>query len=123
VTKVVTLLLVAVSVGLDNFAASAALGVAGVDARLRFRVALIFGVFEGIMPIVGLLLGRSVAHALGAAADTVAGLLLGLTGAYALVAAARAGHRATERPALSVGRLMLMSVDGDEHGGPPTGAQ
>ncbi len=64
---VVALLLVAVSVGLDNFAACTALGVSGVDRALRLRVALIFGVFEGVMPVVGLLLGHSLANVFGSA--------------------------------------------------------
>ena len=63
------LLLVAMSVGLDNFAASTALGVSGVDCKLRIRLAVIFGVFEGVMPVVGLLLGRSLAHDLGSTAN------------------------------------------------------
>jgi putative Mn2+ efflux pump MntP len=82
---VVALLLVAMSVGLDNFAASAALGVAGVDRKLRLQVAVIFGVFEGLMPVVGLLLGRSLAHDLGSTAKPAAGALLGGAGAYAIV--------------------------------------
>jgi hypothetical protein len=65
---VVALLLVALSVGLDNFAASTALGVTGVDRRLRLRVAGVFGAFEGLMPVLGLLLGRAVAHELGGTA-------------------------------------------------------
>jgi putative Mn2+ efflux pump MntP len=58
-------LLVAGSLGLSNFAASIAIGIAGVDRQLRARVALAFGLFEAGMPIIGLLLGRGLAHALG----------------------------------------------------------
>ena len=39
------LLLVAVSLGLSNFAAAIAIGVSGVDARTRLRVAILFGLF------------------------------------------------------------------------------
>ena len=53
------LLLVALSLGLSNFAASVGIGVAGVDSRARLRVAAIFGIFETGMPVLGLLLGRS----------------------------------------------------------------
>ncbi|MDQ2876029.1 MAG: hypothetical protein M3Y33_15090, partial [Actinomycetota bacterium] len=59
------LLLVAVSVGLSNFAASIGLGASGADARARLRIAVIFGLFEGGMPALGLLLGRSLAGTLG----------------------------------------------------------
>jgi manganese efflux pump family protein len=87
VLRVLALPLVAVSVGLDNFGASTAMGVSGVDKKLRIRVALIFGVFEAAMPIAGLLLGHSVAEDLGGAAKPFAGGLLGAVGAYAIVAA------------------------------------
>jgi putative Mn2+ efflux pump MntP len=38
-----TLLLVAGSVGADNFAAAIAIGLAGVDRQLRLRIAVVFG--------------------------------------------------------------------------------
>ena len=53
------LVLVAVSLGLSNFAAAVGIGVSGIDGRTRLRVGLIFGLFEAGMPIVGLLLGLS----------------------------------------------------------------
>jgi putative Mn2+ efflux pump MntP len=81
---VLALLLVAVSVGLDNFGASTAIGVSGVDRHLRLRIAVIFGAFEAAMPVIGLLLGHSLAHELGAAAKPSAGALLGVAGAYVI---------------------------------------
>jgi hypothetical protein len=53
------LLLVALSLGLSNFAASVGIGVSGIDSRARLRVGVIFGIFETGMPTLGLLLGRS----------------------------------------------------------------
>ncbi len=84
-SEVAALLLVALSVGLDNFGAATALGVSGVDSNLRIRVALVFGLFEGAMPVVGLLLGHSLARYLGSAATPVAGAILALAGCYAIV--------------------------------------
>ena len=54
----VALLLVAVFLGLSNFAAAVGIGVAGVDAGTRLRVGAVFGLFEAGMPILGLLLGH-----------------------------------------------------------------
>jgi putative Mn2+ efflux pump MntP len=55
----VALLLVAVSLGLSNFAAAVGIGVAGIDGRTRLRVGVVVvGAFEAGMPIVGLLLGH-----------------------------------------------------------------
>jgi len=84
------LLLVAVSVGLDNFAAAVGIGFSGLDARTRLRVAVIFGIFETGMPILGLLLGRGLAAALGQAAHWIGAVLLVAVGIYAVVQAIRA---------------------------------
>jgi manganese efflux pump family protein len=85
----VALLLVAVSLGLSNFAASVGIGVSGVDARARLRVGIIFGIFETAMPILGLLAGRGLAGTLGRAAHWTGAALLIATGAYALIQAVR----------------------------------
>lgn len=67
------LALVALSLGLSNFAAAIGIGVAGVDARTRVRVGVVFGIFEAGMPILGLALGRSLASTLGHATHWVGG--------------------------------------------------
>jgi putative Mn2+ efflux pump MntP len=66
---VLGLALVAVSLGASNLAAAIAIGLGGVDAQTRRRVALIFGVFEAGMPLVGLAIGREVAGSLGGSAS------------------------------------------------------
>jgi putative Mn2+ efflux pump MntP len=95
---VVALVLVALSVGLDNFGAATALGVSRRSPHLRLQVAVVFGLFEAAMPLVGLLLGDSVARTLGGQTKLVAGLVLCLAGIYALVQ----DHRSGERPELPV---------------------
>jgi len=62
------LLLLAVAVGLSNFAASIGIGVSGVSSRTRLQVAVVFGVFEAGMPVAGLALGQGLAASLGQAA-------------------------------------------------------
>jgi manganese efflux pump family protein len=91
---VLTVLLIAVSVGLDNFAASIAIGLSGIDRRLRLRIAVVFGVFEAGMPLVGLLVGRGLAHSLGGSAHLVGGLLLIATGAHTIITTLRGGDDA-----------------------------
>jgi len=86
-------LVVAVAIGLDNFGAAVALGVSGVDSGFRVRLALVFGIFEAAMPIVGLVIGRSTAAALGTVATYVAGALIGAMGIYAVVMALVERHR------------------------------
>jgi putative Mn2+ efflux pump MntP len=113
---VLALLVVAVSVGLSNFAASIGLGASGANARTRLHVALIFGLFEGGMPALGLLLGRSLAGTLGQAAHWAGAGLLIATGGYALIQAARAARSAAPDPdphaaaGQSLGRLLVTGL-------------
>lgn len=108
-----TLLLVAGSVGLDNFAASIAIGLAGVDRRLRMRIAVVFGLFEAGMPVIGLLAGRGLARTLGSSAHWVGGGLLILTGAAMAVGWLRHGGATAARPApdarAPLGRLLVLA--------------
>jgi manganese efflux pump family protein len=55
------------------------------------RVGIVFGVFETGMPILGLVLGRGLAHSLGHAARWIGAALLIIVGGYATIQAAR--HR------------------------------
>jgi putative Mn2+ efflux pump MntP len=80
-----TIVLVAVALGASNLAASVGIGLTGVDARLRWRVALVFGGFEAAMPIVGAVLGHHAAQAIGGHADLVGGALVAAAGGYAVV--------------------------------------
>ena len=106
------LLLVAVSLGLSNFAAAIGIGVAGVDAGTRLRVGLIFGLFETGMPLLGLLLGRSLAHALGHAAHWIGAALLIATGGYAVVQAIRGRAEERHEPAVAGRRTGQLVVTG-----------
>lgn len=68
-----------------------------------------------MMPVIGLVLGRSLAHDLGTAATAVAGTLLGVAGAYAIIAALLGDRKPTANPEMSTRRLILiggaMSID------------
>ena len=86
---IITLLLVGLSVGLGNFAASIAIGLGGVSKSLRVRIALVFGLFETGMPIIGLVIGHRVAHELGGNANIIGGVLLGLAGIYLIFSSLR----------------------------------
>jgi putative Mn2+ efflux pump MntP len=112
---VLALLLVAASVGLSNFAAAIGIGVAGVDARTRLRVGLVFGLFESGMPVVGLLLGQQLAGELGHAARWTGAALLIAIGGYAVLRSLRAVRGAARqqpgaRPPRWLGRLLLSGL-------------
>jgi Predicted membrane protein len=85
VSGLLGLLLVSVSVGLSNFAGAIGIGLSGIDARTRIRVGVAFGLFEALMPLVGLLLGEAVAGYIGHhLTGYVAGGILILTGIYTI---------------------------------------
>ena len=59
--------------GIDSFAVAAAIGAAqATTAWQRLRISLLFVVFEGGMPLIGLGLGAALAHGIGQVADYVA---------------------------------------------------
>lgn len=108
------LLLVAISVGVSNFVAAIAIGVSGVDARIRLRVGLVFGAFEAGMPVIGLALGAQVAGAIGSAGRWLAAAMLIGVGIYSLVG--QVGGRETKGLSSADGwRLLLgglvLSID------------
>jgi manganese efflux pump family protein len=103
----VGVLLVGLSVGLSNFAASIGIGVSGVDGRMRWRIGLAFGFFETLMPIVGLLIGEAIAGSVAGIGRYVGAALLILTGAYVLWKG-RQGKELVEPRAIQMGVGQLM---------------
>jgi putative Mn2+ efflux pump MntP len=100
---VLALVLVALSLGLSNFAAAIGIGISGTSAASRLRVGIIFGLFESGMPVAGLALG-SAAHWTGAA-------LLIATGTWALTQAIRGTQDPPEAPAdQRTGRLIITGL-------------
>lgn len=81
---IIGLLLVAMSVGMSNFAGSIGIGISGIDARTRLRVGIAFGLFEAVMPLVGLLIGAGLAGRLGSLGRYVGAALLVATGAWTI---------------------------------------
>ena len=78
----INILFVSISLSLNNFAVAIAIGLSGADRKTRIRTAVAFGLFEAIMPIVGILIGQRLAGSIGQVGKYVGGGLLVLTGAY-----------------------------------------
>jgi putative Mn2+ efflux pump MntP len=84
---VLKLLAFVLPLGLDSFAVAAALSAAQVTTTWqRLRISLIFVIFEGGMPLIGLGLGSALAHWIGHAADYLAAAALIAIGAWMLLA-------------------------------------
>ena len=86
----------ALSLGLDVFAAGLALGLAGLPGARWARVGLLFAVLGGLMTVLGLLGGRWLGDTLGGQATLLAGALLIVIGARALVEAWRVRRSESE---------------------------
>ena len=107
----IALILVALSLGLSNFAAAIGIGISGTSPRTRLRVGIIFGLFEAGMPIAGLALGRGLAGELGGAARWVSAGLLIATGAWAVLQAIRSdGSYSPAAGDHRTGRLMVTGL-------------
>ena len=91
------LLLLAAALGLDNLAAALGIGVGGVRAGTRVRVAVVFGLFEAGMPVLGLVLGHGLADSLGQVARWLGGAVLIAVGVLQGAALVRA-RRGTAPP-------------------------
>ena len=78
----IALVFVALVLGINNLAVSIGIGVSGVQGAVRVRVAIVFGLFEAGMPLIGLVIGQAVSADLGGAARWVGGGLLAAVGCY-----------------------------------------
>jgi putative Mn2+ efflux pump MntP len=92
---------------LDTFAVSAALGMAGLPRRERWRLTLLLAGFEAVMPIVGFLIGGLIGQALGDVADY--GAAAALIGAGLLVLRDQDSEPA-EEPARRIRGLAALGV-------------
>lgn len=84
----------ALALGISNMAAAVGIGVSSSTSHPRraavlWRVALVFGLFEAGMPVVGVLAGHAASSALGGAARLTGGIMLAAVGCYELYAALR----------------------------------
>lgn len=74
---------------LDNFRASIALGTVPFSTKRAVQVALTFGLWDAIMPLIGLLIGRQIGENVGDLAEYVGAAALGGYGVYLVVSALR----------------------------------
>ncbi|MFL6124438.1 manganese efflux pump MntP family protein [Actinophytocola sp.] len=74
---------------LDNFRVSVALGTVPFGLRRAVQIALTFGLWDAVMPLVGLLVGGRIGDAVGDVAEWVGAGALGVYGLYLVIVALR----------------------------------
>jgi len=114
---VLALLLLAAALGLSNLAAAIGIGVGGVDGGTRVRIAVVFGLFEAGMPVLGLVLGHRLADSLGQAARWLGGAVLIAVGVWGLVHAWRAPENGAPEGGAPEGGAGESGVPGAAEGG------
>ncbi|MDZ7838402.1 MAG: manganese efflux pump MntP family protein [Actinomycetota bacterium] len=108
----ITLILIAFSLALDCFAVSLAGG--AVDCKPKFlnviKVALFFGLFQAIMPLIGWLIGLSFTQFISDYDHWIAFILLLAVGAKMIYESLRNGEGQKDRDILKIPTLLLLSV-------------
>jgi putative Mn2+ efflux pump MntP len=115
---VLRLLAFVLPLGLDSFAVAAAIGAARVTTVWqRLRISLVFVIFEGGMPLIGLALGTALARGIGHVAGYLAGAAVIAIGARMLLAAGADEDEKASRLTSSRGLALIalgLSISLDE---------
>src|SRR4051812_1556411 len=106
------LLILGITLSLDNFRTAVVLGALRLTRRHAVQVALVFGFWDTVAPLVGILGGEYFAQTIGSTADYVGAAVLGAYGLFLLVQAWRtpAPEEVDQRWAL-FGLPLPLSVD------------
>lgn len=109
---VVSLIVLGFVLSLDNFRLAIALGAYGLDWRRALKIASVFGVWDGVAPLVGLLIGRYFGGALGPIADAVGPAVLLAYGLYLVVRSLRSdGPEELDERMVLFGIPLSLSLD------------
>ena len=94
-----SLLILGFTLSLDNFRTAVALGGLRLNWRRSLEIAVVFGLCDGLAPLVGILIGRYWGEAIGETGEYVGAIGLGLYGLYLLIRAWRSdAPEEMERP-------------------------
>lgn len=101
----ISLLVLGLVLSLDNFRLAIALGAFKLTWRRALRMAVVFGFWDGLSPLVGLLIGRYFGQAIGPVAETLGPIVLGVYGLYLVVKSMQ-----SEEPAELDERMALFGI-------------
>ena len=107
-----SLLILGFTLSLDNFRTAIALGGLRLTWRRSVQVALVFGLCDGLAPLVGILIGLYWSEAIGSTGEYVGAIGLGLYGLYLIVRAWRTeAPEELDRPWAVFGLIVPLSAD------------
>jgi putative Mn2+ efflux pump MntP len=106
------LVVLGVTLALDNFRASIALGTLPFRLRRAVQVAVMFGLWDGLAPLAGGLLGQYLAGAIEPLADYIGPAVMGVCGLYLLIRSMRSSApEELDHPWALFGIPLSLSVD------------
>jgi manganese efflux pump family protein len=107
-----SLLILGFTLSLDNFRTAIALGALRMSWRRSVQVALMFGFWDGVAPLVGILVGHYWSEAIGSTAEYVGAIALGAYGLYLVIRAWRTpAPEELDRPWAVFGLVIPLSAD------------
>ena len=83
----IALLTLGFTLSLDNFRTALAFGALPMSWRRSVRIALVFGFWDGVAPLIGIVIGRYWSEAIGSTAEYVGAIALGAYGLYLVIRA------------------------------------
>ena len=107
-----SLLILGFTLSLDNFRTAVALGGLQLGLRRSVEVALVFGLCDGLAPLLGILIGHYWGEKIGETGELVGAIGLGLYGLYLLIRAWRTeAPEEMDRPWAVYGLIVPLSAD------------
>ncbi|WP_424766584.1 manganese efflux pump MntP family protein [Paenibacillus sp. sgz302251] len=89
VGQLLTLLIIALALGLDAFSLGLGIGLKGIRLRDILKLGVVIAFFHMLMPLAGMVTGQFVSSLLGDVATTAAGILLVLLGGHMIYSSLR----------------------------------
>lgn len=87
--ELLTILLMAVALGMDAFSLGIGMGMKGIRRQVALRIGMMVALFHILMPLLGIMTGQYVGVLLGNLAQYVAGGLLCLLGGHMIISSIR----------------------------------
>jgi putative Mn2+ efflux pump MntP len=93
--QILSLLIMAFALGLDAFSLGLGVGMRGVTVREIWKISSMIGLFHVIMPLIGLIVGRSLNQMMGDVATFIGGALLLVLGIHMVYSSFNSNNEAT----------------------------